>query len=52
MRFGQMEVKAIAATVLRRFALDVVPGHALRIHQMPTIGPRDGLPMVVRARAD
>jgi cytochrome P450 len=51
MRFGQLEIKAIATSILRRWRLEVEPGYALRVRQMPTIGPRDGLPVVVRARA-
>ena len=27
----------------------VEPGYRLRIRQMPTIGPRDGMPVTVRA---
>jgi len=50
MRFGQVEVRAIAALLLRRAQLDVAPGYVLRTRQSPTIGPRDGLPVVVRPR--
>jgi cytochrome P450 len=50
MRFGQVEVRAIAAELLRRFRADVEPGYVLRTRQMPTIGPRDGLPVVARRR--
>jgi cytochrome P450 len=50
MRFGQLEVKAIASELLRRFDLTLAPGYRLRTRQMPTIGPRDGLPVVVRRR--
>jgi retinoid hydroxylase len=48
MRFGLMEVKAIAATILRRFRLDLEPGYRLRTRQMPTLSPRGGLPMLIR----
>jgi cytochrome P450 len=51
MRFGQLEVKAIATSILRRWRLEVDPRYDLRVRQMPTIGPRDGLPVTVRARA-
>ena len=51
MRFGQAEIGVIAAKVLERFRLQVDPGYALRVRQMPTIGPRDGLPVTVRAAA-
>ncbi len=50
MRFGQAEVRALALAALRRFRFDVDPGFELRIRQMPTIGPRDGLPVRVQAR--
>ncbi len=50
MRFGQAEVRAIAAALLGRFRLELDPGFALRTRQMPTIGPRDGLPVTVHAR--
>jgi cytochrome P450 len=51
MRFGQLEVKAIAATILRRFALELAePWRPMSIRQMPTLSPRGGLPMIVRAR--
>jgi cytochrome P450 len=50
MRFGQLEVKAIASQLLRRFEFELEPGYRLRIRQMPTIGPRDGVPLIVRRR--
>jgi cytochrome P450 len=50
MRFGQLEIKAIVARVLRDHTLELAPEFQLRIRQMPTISPRDGLPVVVRAR--
>jgi cytochrome P450 len=49
MRFGQLEVKVIAARILESFRLEPEPGFVLRIRQTPTIGPRDGMPMIVRA---
>ena len=51
MRFGLLEVKAIATMVLRRFTLELVePMRPLSIRQMPTLSPRGGLPVVVRER--
>jgi cytochrome P450 len=50
MRFGQMEIKALATLILQRFHLELAPGHRLRIRQMPTLSPIGGLPMVVRER--
>jgi cytochrome P450 len=52
MRFGQLEVKAIATRILSRFELDLTPNFSLRVRQMPTIGPRGGMPMVVRRRRE
>jgi cytochrome P450 len=49
MRFGQAEIGVIATKILSRFRLEVRPGYELTIRQMPTIGPRDGMPVVVRA---
>jgi cytochrome P450 len=49
MRFGQAEIDVIATKILSRFRLDVTPGYAMSVRQMPTIGPRDGLPVTVRA---
>jgi cytochrome P450 len=50
MRFGQLEVKAIASALLRRFDFELEPDYQMRVRQMPTIGPRDGLPLIVRRR--
>ncbi len=49
MRFGLAEVGVIAAAILERFRLDLVPGYRLETRQMPTIGPKRGLPVVPRA---
>ena len=48
-KFGQAEITVIATKILSRFRLDVQPGYTLSVRQMPTIGPRDGLPVTVRA---
>ncbi len=51
MRFGQLEVRTIASLILERCSLELAdPGFALTIRQMPTISPREGLPMVVAER--
>jgi hypothetical protein len=50
MRFGQVEVRAIAALLLSRHRLELDPAYTLRVRQMPTIGPRDGLPVTVHPR--
>jgi cytochrome P450 len=48
MRFGQLEMKAIALRILPRFHLELPGAHRLEIRQAPTLGPKDGLPMTVR----
>jgi cytochrome P450 len=50
MRFGQAEVRAIAALLAGRLRLSVPPDYELRVRQMPTIGPRDGLPVDLARR--
>lgn len=49
--FAQVEIKALAAHVLRRFDLEVVPGQHIRQLYEPTIGsPSDGIRVRVTAR--
>ncbi|HVR04485.1 MAG TPA: cytochrome P450 [Solirubrobacteraceae bacterium] len=50
MRFGELEVRTIATLILSRCALELPAGFALSIRQMPTISPREGLPVIVRER--
>ncbi len=50
MRFGQLEIRTIATLILSRFTLSVPPDFRLEIRQMPTISPRDGLPVIVHPR--
>jgi cytochrome P450 len=50
MRFGQMEIRTIATLLLQRMRLALVPGHAMRVRQMPTLSPDGGLPMLVEDR--
>ena len=50
MRFGLMETRAIAARLLQRFRVELRPGYRLTIRQMPTLSPRGGLPVTLRAR--
>ena len=50
MRFGQLEVRAIATLILSRVTLSVPRDFRLQIHQMPTISPKDGLPVTVCPR--
>jgi cytochrome P450 len=49
MRFGRLEIKAIAARVLAEHRLELAPGYRLSVRQTPTLGPRGGLPVRVRA---
>ena len=49
-RFGQTEVKALATAITGRFRLELLPGRAMTIRQMPTLSPEGGLRMVVRER--
>jgi cytochrome P450 len=50
MRFGQLEVRAIATLILSRFAFSLPEDFRLEIRQMPTISPKHGLPMLMRSR--
>jgi cytochrome P450 len=51
MRFGQLEVRTIATLILQRYTLSLPDDFQLAIRQMPTISPKDGLPVRVHARA-
>ena len=51
MRFGQLEVRAIATLILSRCTLSLPHDFQLSIRQMPTISPKQGLPVIVRPRA-
>jgi cytochrome P450 len=51
MRFGQVEVRALAALLLQKRHLRVDPSYTLKIRQMPTISPRGGLPVIVSRRS-
>ena len=47
MRFGQLEVRAVATMLLRRWALELPADFRLRTRQMPTLSPLEGLPVIV-----
>jgi cytochrome P450 len=49
-RFGQLVVKAVAATFLAQFGCELVPGYKLHVATMPTLSPDGGLPVVIRPR--
>ena len=51
MRFGQLEIRTIATLLLSRFTLSVPDDFELEIRQMPTISPKDGLPVIVHPRS-
>jgi cytochrome P450 len=50
-RFGELEVKAIAVRLLQRFRPELQAGYRMTVRQAPTLSPRDGMPVTVRARA-
>ena len=50
MRFAELEIRLIAAAILRRFTLEVRYPEPLRVRQMPTLSPIGGMPVVVRER--
>ena len=52
MRFGQLEIRTIATLILQRFGLALRPGYRMGIRQMPTLTPRDGLPMAITPRGE
>jgi cytochrome P450 len=51
MRFGQLEVRTIATMISSRYTLELPDGFALEFRQMPTISPKNGLPMIVHERS-
>ncbi|MGI8556772.1 MAG: cytochrome P450, partial [Solirubrobacteraceae bacterium] len=50
MRFGLLEIRAIATLILARFRPRLASGYQLEVRQMPTIGPRRGMPLLLEAR--
>lgn len=51
MRFGELEAKALMATMMQRFRLELIPGQDFRAHTVPTISPRHGVMVIPRTRA-
>ena len=49
-RFGEYELRALSTVLFSRFVLEPLSGRALRVVTTPTLGPKGGLPFVVRAR--
>jgi cytochrome P450 len=50
MRFGQLEVRTIAALILAHCSLALPEDFQLKIRQMPTISPKEGLPVIILPR--
>ena len=50
-RFGELENKLIAIRLLQRFRPELAAGFRLQIRQAPTLSPRHGLPVIMRARS-
>ncbi len=50
MRFGQLEIKAVASLLLQRFRPELPGAHSMRIRQMPTLSPAGGLELIMRER--
>ena len=50
MVFNASEISEIATLLLTRFTLSVPEDFKLKIRQMPTISPKDGLGMIVHPR--
>lgn len=49
-RLGELEVKAIAVALLRRFEVELLPAQAFGARTIPTISPRQGVHVRLRAR--
>jgi cytochrome P450 len=49
-RFGQTEVKLVTAMALQHYDFELLPGHEMTVRQMPTLGPKGGLPMRITRR--
>jgi cytochrome P450 len=45
-----LEIRTIAMLLLARFTLSLPDDFRLEIRQMPTISPKDGLPVIVHPR--
>jgi cytochrome P450 len=49
-RFGELEVKAIAVALLQRFEVELAPAQSFAARTIPTISPRHGVRLRLRAR--
>ncbi len=50
MRFGELEIKAILATLLQRFDYELFPGQSFGARTVPTISPGNDVYLTVRNR--
>jgi cytochrome P450 len=50
-RFGELEIKVIAIRLLQRLRPELQAGYRLTVRQAPTLSPRDGMPVTLRARS-
>jgi cytochrome P450 len=50
MRFGQLEVRAIATLLLTRFTLSVPDDFKIETRQAPVVSPKHGLPVILHPR--
>jgi cytochrome P450 len=48
-RFGQLVVRAVAASLLQRYDFELEPGYELTVDKLPTLSPRGGLPVRLRS---
>jgi cytochrome P450 len=51
MGFALQEATVLLAAILRRYRLDLAPGHAVMPVQRITLRPRGGMPMILTPRA-
>jgi cytochrome P450 len=49
-RFGEYELRALSTVLFSRFVLEPLSPRGPRVVTTPTLGPKGGLPFVVRAR--
>lgn len=45
MRFGQLEIRSIAARIVQEFDVSLPADYRLQVRQQPTIGPKQGMPL-------
>ena len=50
--FALMEATLVAASVARRYSLDLVPGREVKVRERGSLVPYPGMPMMLRAVSD